>query len=106
MQVRTVLPALHPNIMVGDSLFAVTSEKTTKVAVGFMEVLKLNTTAAPGETPVAPLAGTVETIEGWATAWRRPASNIIMARIGAIGCGFENPIDELQQPRPDACGVN
>jgi hypothetical protein len=79
-----VLPALQPKTIVGDSLLAETSEKITEVIAGSIAVLKLNTTAAPGETPVAPLVGTDETIVGWAAAWRRPASNIIMARIRAV----------------------
>ena len=81
MQVSTLLPALQPKTMVGDSLLAVISEKTTKVAAGSMFVLKVNTTAAPGETPVAPLVGTVETIVGCATARRGLAS--IRSRIRA-----------------------
>ena len=62
MHVSTALPALQTEPTVGDSKFAVTSEKITEVAVGFMAVLKVNTTDAPGETPVAPLLGTVEII--------------------------------------------
>ena len=72
----TLLPALQLKTTVGDWLLAVISEKTTEVAAGFMAVLKVNTTAAPGETPGAPLVGTVETIVGWASAWPGPASSI------------------------------
>ena len=44
-----------------------------------MAVLKVKTTGAPGETPVAKLAGTTETV-GCATACCRPANNASMAR--------------------------
>ena len=67
MQVSTVLAAFQLKTMPGDSLLPVTSEKTTKVASGFMAALKVITTAAAGETPVAPLFGMAEIIVGCAT---------------------------------------
>jgi hypothetical protein len=84
VHVSTVLPALQVETTSGDSKSAVTSEKIAEVAAGFMAVLKVNTTDAPGETPVAPLLGIVETSVGAAAARCRPASNIITARSWAV----------------------
>ena len=61
-----------------------------------MAVLKVNTTAAPGETPMAPLLGIVETIVGCAVAWRRPPSNIVMAKSQEVRFGFWKRINERQ----------
>ena len=80
VQVSTVLPALQAEITGGDWKPAVTSKNCATVAPGFMAALKVNTTGAPGETPVAPLAGTVERIVVCAPEERRPARNIIMDR--------------------------
>ena len=93
MQLRTVLPPLQPKATFGDSLLAVMSEKTTDVAVGFMAVLKVITTAAPGETPVAPLFGIVEIIVGCATTLPEPAnsrSNTIRTEYNRIFIEFGN----------------
>ena len=76
MYVSTVLPALQVKTMEGDSLSAFVSEKIAKVTAASMAVLKVNTTAAPGETPTAPLFGIADIIVGCAIVQTGMASSI------------------------------
>ena len=62
VHVKIVLPPLHAG-EVGRKLV---SMNIAVVAAGFIASLKVKTTAADGETPLAPLNGTVETMVGTA----------------------------------------
>src|ERR1051325_9554715 len=61
-QVITVLPAFHDEAV--GMILKEGSKKNALVASGSIAVLKVKTTVVLVETPVAPLAGTVETRTG------------------------------------------
>ena len=66
VQVSTVFAGFHDGV-VGTRLKA-GPKKSASVASGFIAVLKVKTTVVCGETPVAPVAGTVESRIVWALA--------------------------------------
>ena len=81
VQVSNVFPLLQAGEVVlnrGGTLFK--SMKDATVAVVFMAWLKLKTTGAVGETPLAMFAGTVETTVGCACANPTPASKTASGR--------------------------
>ena len=64
VQVSTVSPALHDGVVV--MKLKLGSKKVADVILVFIAALKVKTTVVVDETPVAPFAGTVEVMIGWA----------------------------------------
>src|SRR6266404_5224627 len=80
VQVSTVFPALQTGVTVGNPV-TVVSKNVASVRSGSIAALKVKTTAAEGETPVAPRAGTTSEMITWACAWvRQPRARIARNR--------------------------
>src|SRR5687767_1621681 len=79
VQVKILSPLLHiDDVGSGVKGFA-KSKNSALVKVVSMGSEKVNTTAADGDTPVAPSAGTVETMNGPSWAFETDAAEMAMA---------------------------
>ena len=77
MHVKIVSPPLQVSVVAkGPPIGFDMSMNMADVRSVFIAVLNLKTTAADGDTPVAPLIGVVETIVGWANAWLKLARQV------------------------------